>query len=423
MTVVIKVRYKPKSTTIAVPVIQGPRGLAGAVGPQGLTGPVGPQGNTGPQGPQGDPGPAGAAGSQGLTGPAGPQGDQGPAGVAGPQGLTGPVGPQGDTGPQGAAGPQGDQGPAGPNAAPGGAARQLQYNDGNEFGGAANVAISTPLGNLVLSASQTPEASAPDTLEFFARSRAGRAFPAFIDEAGNDSDIQPALFDKTVVWYMPNTGTAASATLGASWSNRNAGTGAVLSHPAPTNANAISALRRTTCSTGSTATGSSGVSTNTGIVWLGDAAGRGGFTYVQRFGVETYAADIRVLAGICNLSGSLTAEPSSFNQLAIFAKDSTDVNWQVVTAAGSGGGTKIDTGVPVVAGQLLTLYISAPPDASFIDFELYDAETRQLLFSTTVTAPLPVRTFFLRPGLAIQSQSGTADKQLAVGVGYLEARI
>jgi hypothetical protein len=64
-------------------------------------------------GPPGPAGPRGPRGLQGLQGATGPQGPPGPQGATGPQGPQGPQGEPGATGPQG---PQGDQGLPGTSA-------------------------------------------------------------------------------------------------------------------------------------------------------------------------------------------------------------------------------------------------------------------------------------------------------------------
>lgn len=133
-----------------VPGAPGPAGAAGAAGPQGAPGPMGiigmdgprgPQGDTipGPQGPAGTPGTPGAPGTPGTTGSRGSDGLPGIDGSRGRDGEWGPPGPRGirgdkgDLGPMGLdghrgsdgmgiPGPKGDTGPQGPQGAPGGGA-------------------------------------------------------------------------------------------------------------------------------------------------------------------------------------------------------------------------------------------------------------------------------------------------------------
>lgn len=309
----------------------------------------------------------------------------------------------------------------GGGGSPGGTTGQVQYNNAGAFAGASKASVSNN-GNLLLSTSTTPAATAAGTLELFARSRAGKMLPAVMGPNGIDTALQPSLSRNAVAMWLPNTGTTASIAFGISWSNRSSGTGAALSHPAISSGSAITSMRRTTFSTGTTETGSSGTSPSADTNWRGNAAGLGGFEFSPRFAVETFAADIRVFVGMCAQANALTSEPSSLTRISGIGKDSTDTNWQIMhrdtTALAT---TKVDTGIPVTAGQILDLSVFCPPFVDWIAFSVSDAVTGSSLFTYTATTNLVANDFFVRPGIFIQSQTGTTAKQLSLAKAYAES--
>ncbi len=80
-------------------------------------------------------------------------------------------------------------------------------------------------------------------------------------------------------------------------------------------------------------------------------AGRGGFEFSFRGGATVIPTGPRLFWGMTSVTfvGN-TAEPSALvANVAAFAKDSTDTNIQFLVNSNAGTGTKIDTGIPLVA--------------------------------------------------------------------------
>lgn len=98
-----------------------------------------------------------------------------------------------------------------------------------------------------------------------------------------------------------------------------------------------------------TANAQAGWSSPSSWAVVNTTAGRGGFELVTRFGVTGLPTGPRLFN--CATSATFvasTAEPSALTaHLVGFAKDSTDTNIQFLTNSNAGGGTKIDTGIPL----------------------------------------------------------------------------
>lgn len=263
-------------------------------------------------------------------------------------------------------------------------------------------------------------ATPADKLRLFGRSRAGRVLPHYVGPAGLDSALQPALFGNTTYMWLAGTGTTASINWGVNWMARNAGTGAAQAHPTKASTNALTSMNRATFGTGTTATGSSGIQSGATVAWRGNASGLGGFFFFSRFGVETHEAAMRYLVGLSALNAALAGEPSVQNNTVGIGKDSGDTNWHLIFRNGSTT-TKVDTGAPVTAGQILDFTMFAPPNGSSVTCRLADAVTGTVIVDNTVhTANLPVATTFLFAHAQAMSTVGTTAKLLALNRIYVE---
>lgn len=257
-------------------------------------------------------------------------------------------------------------------------------------------------------------------LRHFARSRAGRMLPHVIGPAGIDVALQPGLFGNSVSMWSPSTGTTVAANFGTSWTARNAGTGAAQAHPTRASTNSLTALSRATFGTGTTAVGSSGVQSALQVAWRGNRAGEGGWFFFARFGVETFASDLRLMVGLSALNAALNGEPSAQANTVALVKDSTDANWFIATRDGSAV-TKTPTGLAVTAGVVLDFLLFAPPNGGNVTARLVNAvDGTVYVDNVAITANLPVATTFLYAHAQIQSVTGTTAKLLALNRIYVE---
>jgi len=266
----------------------------------------------------------------------------------------------------------------------------------------------------------TPAAPSTGWLRLFAKTRAARATLNTIGPAGVDVAYQPALFGNTVQMWLPSTGTAQTA-FGVTYTARNNGTSAAQATPSRTSTNAITSMSRATFGTGTTATGASGTQSAIAVAWRGNAAGLGGFFFSARFGVETLAADMRMMVGLSANNATMAADGSTWANTCALVKDSADSTWQFAMRNATTL-TKTDSGCTVTAGQILDLYIfAAPNNAGTIYVRLTDAVTGTVFMDdVALTNNLPVNTTFLFMQAHAQSVTGTTAKLLAINKMYLE---
>ena len=320
-------------------------------------------------------------------------------------------------------------GPAGPagSATPAGTSGQVQFNSAGALGGAALTSVDAGGriihgGHYDVADISNPAAPAAGFLRMFARAQARRMLPAFVGPSGIDSNLQPALFRNSVYMWLPGTGTTASINWGTSWTARNAGTGAAQAHPTKASTNALTSINRATFSTGTTATGSSGIQSGATVCWRGNAAGLGGFFYFSRFAVETFRADIQVLVGLSALNAALAGEPSAQANTLAIVKDAADTAWNFVSRNASTA-TKIPFTVPltVAAGTILDFMMFAPPNSSSVFVRVVNTITDEVYMDDVeVTLTLPVNTTFLFAHAQIRSTTGTTAALLALNRIYVE---
>ena len=266
----------------------------------------------------------------------------------------------------------------------------------------------------------TPAAPSAGNLRIFAKNRANRATLNTIGPAGIDVAYQPAFFGNTIIMWMPS-GTTAQTAIGTTYTARNVGTAAAQATPARASTNAMTSLSRAQFGTGTTATGASGTQTTSTVAWRGNAAGLGGFFFNARFGVETTAADLRMMVGLSANNAAMAADGSTWANTVAIVKDTADSTWQIATR-NAATLTKTATGCTVTAGQVLDLYIfAAPNNSATIYVRLVDAVTGTIFMDdVAITSNLPVNTTFLYMQAHCMSVTGTTAKILSLNKMYLE---
>ena len=313
------------------------------------------------------------------------------------------------------------QTPSGGSGSPGGSTGQVQYNNAGAFGGATNVVIDG--GDLALIEGAFPIAPSSGRQKLFTDSMAGRFMMGALNSAAIHFDFQPALFNSTTYMWLAGTGTTLAINWGTSYTARNSGTNAAQSHPAKTSTSAITSMNRANFSTGTTATGASGIQTTDTTAWLGNSAGLGGFFFFARFGLETLSGTYRAFIGLSANNAALNADPSTINNTIGLGKNTADTNWHVITK-GVGTANKIDTSVAVTQGSVIDFYMYSEPFSSLVVFELRNSLDNTILYTSSgINTNLPANTLFMYMQTHIQSQSGTTAKLLALNRMYLESNL
>jgi len=264
-----------------------------------------------------------------------------------------------------------------------------------------------------------PAAPSAGQMRFFARARAGRVLPHIIGPSGVDVALQPAIFGNTIQIWAPSTGTAQTA-FGVTYTARNNGTAAAQDTPARASTNAMTSLSRARFGTGTTATGASGTQSAAVVAWRGNAANLGGFFFFARFGIETLASDQRAFVGLSANNATMAADASTWANTIGIGKDTGDSVWQLIQRNATTL-TKTSTGATVTAGQILDMFMFAPPNGTNVTMRLVDAVTGTVYVDDTVlNTTLPVSTTFLYMQAHTQSVTGITAKLLSLNRMYLE---
>lgn len=304
---------------------------------------------------------------------------------------------------------------------PAGTTGQVQYNNAGAFGGAANVKIVG--GNLTLVDAAFPATPATGETAVFTDTMAGRHLVGSVGDDGSHFDFQPALFNSTTYMWLAGTGTTLAINWGTSYTARNNGTGAAQATPTKASTSAITSMNRATFSTGSTATGASGIQTTDTVAWRGNAANLGGFFFFARFGLEAISGTYRCFIGISANNATMAADSSTWNNTIGFGKDAADTTWQFIMRNNGTVTTKATTALSFTAGTIYDLYIYQAPNANQIDWEIRDSLTNAVLDTNTETTNLPLNTTFMYMQSHIQSTVGTTPKLLALNRMYLESNL
>lgn len=279
---------------------------------------------------------------------------------------------------------------------------------------------------LMTGVSAEPAVPASGTMNFYAKSVAGRMLPKIVGPAGIDTALQPFLGSNRIVVFQPQTGTTGTGGgLGPVWTSNG-----TVTHPTPsTTSPAISnQMKRTRYANVVTTTNQQlGPRFNAASeqqFWRGNAAGLGGFFFQARFIVELYpASTVRIFAGLSSTStGSVcisdtvlantcglwhdTTDPSSgagaFN---FVTKDATTATKQQITLANA-----------IAAGNAYEFTMFCPPNGSTITWRLVDI-VNGVTYTNSTSTTLPANTAFMQP--QVQMSNGTANvtvTTVAIGV-------
>jgi len=304
---------------------------------------------------------------------------------------------------------------------PGGTSGEVQYNNAGAFGGAANVEIDG--GDLTLVDNGVPVAPSEGRTKIFTDSMATRRLVGSIDSNGLHFDFQPALFNSTTYMWLAGTGTTLAINWGTSFTARNNGTGAAQATPTKSSTSAVTSMNRATYSTGSTATGASGIQSSATNAWMGNAANLGGFFFFARVSLEAISGTYRFFVGLSENNATMAADSSTWNNTIGFGKDAADGTLQFIMRNNGTVTTKNNTTISPTAGDIFDVYIYVKPNTSEINWELRNALTNAPLWSRQETTNLPLNTTFMYMQSHIQSTVGTTPKLLALNRMYLESNL
>lgn len=282
----------------------------------------------------------------------------------------------------------------------GGSAGEVLYQIAADTTGfAAGVLIDTN-GSLQLSSAVTPVTpSAATTMGLFAVNNAGRNIPSFVNSAGDPVPLQSHFGHKSVFgWY----GVANSNSFTLHGATAPSVTGSTASRSVTTTS-FFTSLRRIGFASGAGSGSSLDVYSPNLLFWRGNAAGRGGFYAVFRFGVADglTVANSRMFVGLCASATAIgNVNPSTLLNMVGVGCESGATTLSIYTNDSSGTAVEVSLGASFPSQSLstdvyeLVLYCAA--NDSSIGYEVTNL-TSGANAQGVITTQLPTNTQLLSP--------------------------
>ena len=280
--------------------------------------------------------------------------------------------------------------PGGAGASPGGTTGEIQFNDAGSFGGAANVEIAS--GNLQLISTTDPTAPSAGNLIVYSKEIAGRQMLKVIGPSGVDTQIQSSLAFNQFSLIGPGGGNTVGV-LGCTVTS--VGT---ISNPNIATTNLKTQTKRIVNTSGTTAGNLASTRITTLECWRGNAAGRGGFFAVARFGFTTLQTGQRMFIG---LDSNATAAPTNIDYLTstatakigMYATGSTGNNWNLIHNTAAAVPTSIPLGAsfPVDTTSLVEMILFAKPNDTVVTYRITNLSTNAAV-SGSLSSNLPAST-------------------------------
>jgi hypothetical protein len=173
--------------------------------------------------------------------------------------------------------------------------------------------------------------------------------------------------------------------------------------------------RRTTASsTGTNQNAGYSVQGGYTTLFLGDAAGIGGFSHLQRFAFIA-PLGVRGFMGIATANGVASSEPSAKVNILGVGWDTSETTFQLLHNDGSGTATKTDTTVTFAVDIVYELEIECQPNSANITVSLYsvDATGRTLLYASgVISTNLPSGSTALAPTTTISNGAAGGNQPI-----------
>jgi Protein of unknown function (DUF2793) len=307
----------------------------------------------------------------------------------------------------------------GGGGAPGGAAGQIQFNNGGAFDGAANIEVSG--GNLKLLGTSDPAAPTGGLL-LYAKTIAGRVLPKVIGPSGIDTALQTGLHGNSIFLMAPSHSTIAPTVTGGALTSV-----ATISHQQTfASANPWQATRRTRFQTTTTAGNASGVRTAYGQWFFGNAAGFGGFFFRAQFGMNINLQGGQKFCGLAFAATALGGDPSTFVNMCGMGYDAADLatgNWKFMRNDGTGAATKVDLGVDAARNTThgFDLIMHAKPNSAELFVRIVNIHTGVIVLDTSYTTDIPAVHSPLTFKCEVRNGAVAAIDNIEIAKAYIES--
>ncbi|MDP1963353.1 MAG: hypothetical protein Q8K93_14240, partial [Reyranella sp.] len=256
-------------------------------------------------------------------------------------------------------------------------------------------------------------------VEMFARKRAGKTRPAWVNPQARTVDLVPLVGnDNQFGWIVPAMGQAGSVAHGSLapgfWP------GATTAQRTPTTTNSFTRRARNALQTTSSANSNGGIRS---AYSLGSQMlAVGGLDVRLALGISDYVAGMMIAAGLLASAIAPTGEPSDLVDCIFLGKDSTDLNLQIMHNDASGTCTKVDLGAsfPADTANLdwYELRLVLNTDLVTVSYSV-ENKTTGVLAEGTLATNLPSNSATMIPGIWITNGATAAAARVDFGGLYV----
>jgi hypothetical protein len=301
---------------------------------------------------------------------------------------------------------------SGGGGSPGGSTGQVQYNNASAFAGATNVKINSNNLELVKPAIE-PTTAPVDSIVIYTKSVGQRDLPAFVDSSGWATNLQTCIARNKFSMMNFNAGTTTAPTsTGFIYTATTVGTGNTTAGAVNlTTTSLLAGSRRSSFLTANTAGNASGWRASVAQCWRGNAAKRGGFFCVWKFGIgdATFQPNATLFVGlndstavpdataITNPFTTVNATMRNTVGLALYGGSST---YQVIYRNGVAAATAISTGFTANTNDIVEFCLYAAPNDTTIHYyvKIYSSAGSDTEISGDIgTSNIPVNTTLFVP--------------------------
>ena len=231
------------------------------------------------------------------------------------------------------------------------------------------------------------------------------------------ADIRDSARRRYVEWF-PNVNTTTLNAQGLTTTITGTATAAALS-----NVSLFAQSPRLIFASAASAGSSAGVNGAQLIVWRGDAADRGGFYLLMRFGWQTPQAQGRCFAGLRGSTAAIgNVNPGTLTDIIGIGFDSGQTTMRILSNDASGTASAVDLGADFPSNQghdFYELMLSAEPGGSDVKWRVERLNSGHIAMGT-INADLPAAGTFLTPHLWGNNGTTAAAIQIALHTMYLE---
>jgi hypothetical protein len=241
-----------------------------------------------------------------------------------------------------------------------------------------------------------PDPPPAGKLAVYARDRAGAGWLDVQRPSGRFFPLQPHFGVNRIATWAPST----STTVNTNGMPRTA-VGTVAT-PTLATTNLSTSMRRWRVTSAATVDAVAEERSAGWVCWRGNAAGLGGWSYVNRLSLTTLQATGMGFFGLYGSTAALATTltlATVINAVGIGFQRGTHTNWQLVHNDGAGAATLIDLGASFPVNSttnVLTLYIAAAPNGSDIGVRVVE-EVSGAAVEFTITTEIPAATQLLSP--------------------------